>query len=1269
MRYVSLRRSAVITLLLGGCVQLHAVPSYASLLAQDRSSELQGARAAIRRLLALGERAESQHGGQIALARRRTETSSAKTTNAWLDLLPDFSLAVRRQIEQQTDTDFSVPSWRLDLEGQISLSAPKLRTIDVARAAQAKEQAELKQVEHEARKRTLEACFELYFIERRTALLRDQVAKFESLASAMAQSQTDGPTGDHVLVEGYLGELRGTLADSETQQSDATQQLAATLEVALHGTGLDPRLTLPQLLESIRAEFAGSPSEVARIRRAEVELEEQRLRWADSQSWYIPELRSTTLALFPGATTGEPANSSIHLTSVTTEVALGLRLRSGVPALQAAQRHAIAKSRLAEEHSRWLRAQTEDQARARIDELARSWLEDGSIRVANEEFDDAVRRFARGERTVAELAAASRTLLAAHFQREQLLKGAILAQITISTNDSSDLGPPSATRREELRSAEVDNRWLRSLERAPSIRSARAAAQQATQRARSERSLLAMAVEAGVLLPLYESNDLDRLVRPELSLSGSGSLATVVREASLLGRWSLDLRPTYATQRAYESEARLRHAQVELERKKYQWAELEARFELAHARRAFELSTRTSQFAFESWQQELRWFQQGAASERDVRAAELAHHTARAEQSEAEARRQTAESVMASYLEAARGTHIAVDEQPEQLEVWARQHFIPENRLLGFESEERRHEAKLELDLAHAQTEALARPARGSTFTTQVVQGLRGGAFSLTLALSVALDSARDAPQLTRAAEQEGKARGRMLAFERELDEQRARLQQRFEEASALLETETTIQRRLAALADALHRNQAAAPDVHPAVKQRQSDALRAASFDSERRRLAADEQRRSAQLLSLALGESSFASRSGTNVPAALAATEDTLIQKSPDVAASAAAAEEARNHQPLPFVSALHPVGPFGIGSYSANRVVGPSTTKVWRGDLGVGLALGLDESVSFLASQRLSNAADLDERAARQRAALRTVRELGRAWTARELARLSREEEVDARQRLDGAVKPRFELGQVTAGTLLEAQQQHAFSLLRRSSDEALHRTQRALLSALGASVSDATLDEYQERAARWSRSYSLLVQPKAVGTDPAQRAAKERSAAAASETAASALRFVSPVTALIEARPAQIETTTGTEDLRESSTGHELLWVFSLIVPFKPKEFGALSVAAAHAKEGEEELGVASRDARLRRSRLETRLAGLQKEYASAIDRKVSAERAFAELDRRLRAAQDHTTIDEVARAQAALFDARRAEVVVSGALLEAALQLHIAQEIQ
>jgi len=1266
MRNHRLRRASTLAVLLVSGLQLRVSSAHAVSLEQPHSAEVRATRAACQRLLRLAELASARRGGELARARRQAETSGAKTSAAWLDWLPDFSLTIRRQLEQKTDTDTNAPRWRLDFEGQLNLSLQKLRATSTAEAAEAKAQAELERAAYSGRARALGSAFELYFSERKAQLFKDQIVTFESLSSEMAHPAAHELASDDALLAGYLGELRGMLAELELQREDSAQHLAAMLDVPVEASGFDPQLDLPVLLESIRAELEPSSPGEAQVRRTDIRLEEQRLRWAESQTWYVPEFRSTSLALLPqGNAAG--TGSSFHLTSVTSELSLGFRLRPGVPALQAAQRLAVEKSRFDDEQSRRERELTEDQARARLDELSSSWSNENAVRIANAELEDTLRRYARGERSIAELASASRSSLAARLSRELILRDAVLAQLELSSNDRSELAPRGEPRREELAATEVDRRLARSLGDSALLKSARAEAGRAALRARSERSRVASTLETGVLLPVYETDDPSLLVRPELTISSSGSLATVVREASLLGRWSLDLRATGLTQRALESQARLRRLQVELAQKQQQWVVFNARLELAQARELLELSQRISQFASESRAREQRWLQQGAASERDLRAAELAHHTAVVEQGKLEARVRSAEIGLASYLGAARGTQVSVNETPETLERWAGEHFFPDNHLFGFESAGRRREAELAVESAHALTESLAKPPHSATFTTQATQGLRGGAFSLTLALSVALDSPRDAPQVTRAAEREGEARGRLASLERELAEQRARERQRFDEANALLQAELAIQQRLKVIADAVRSKQAATPDMHAALKQRQQAALQAAWLQSERRRLEAEEQRRAAAFRGFALGNPTSTAREASKRAGKLEEAVHALTEERSDVAIADAAAEGARAHQPVPVASALHLVGPFAIGSYAANRVVGPATTKVWRGDVGVGLALGLDESVAFIASHQLSNAAELQRSAAREDAALQAIHELGRTWTARALERASAQEETEARHYLQGSAEPRFGLGQITAATLVEAEQQHAFARLLHASDESRLRTQHALLSALGATVSDATLDEYERGAAAWLATNPATQKKGGPAPDSAELAARARSAAASSAITAGALRVASPITGLVEFRPARVATTTGTDDTRETSTSHELLWVLSLIVPFKPKEFGAVSLAAAQARESDEELAAASRKARLRWLDLQSRVIALEKDRASAAARREGSERALAELDRRLRAAQDQTTIDEVATARRTLSEARRAEIVAQGKLLEAGLLFRAIQE--
>ena len=1259
MRQPCLRRSYTRTLFL--LIGLHCgIASADALPGSVDAYEQQTARAALGRLLDLAERAESRRGGETAIARRRAETSDAMHTAAWLDWLPDFSIAVRRQVEQDVGSNSSAPRWRLDLEGQLLLSLPKLRATGTAGAAQAKAQAELEQTAFATRERALMAGLELYLVERKAKLVKDQIATLEALLPQ---------TRDAVLIEGYLGEIRGTLAQLELDQRQAAQQLGATLGSVLESSGLDPRLDLPLLLNAIRTQLSQSRPRVAQIRSADTNLEQQRLRGIESQAWYLPDLRSTTLAQLPQG--NGPEGASFRLAGITTEIAFGLRLRPGLPALQAAQRHAIAKSRFDDHQSRLLRERTEDEARIRIEQLSRLWQGDAGIRLASAGLDDAMRRFARGERTTSELAAASRTLLAAQLAREALLGEAVLTQITLSANDRTDLRPSSGVTQETLAPAEVDRRAEQALSDSPLLKSATADAERAEQRARSERFVFATALEAGVLLPLYDRGDFNLNGRPELSFSGSGSLTTPVREISMLGRWSFDLRTTGPRVAAFESDARWRRAHADLVRKRQQWAQLAARLELAEARKSVELSRQTVEFTTEAAVREQRWLQQGAANERDIRAADLARQIATVDLGKAEARQRSAEVLLASYLGASRGNSFIVNDTPEGLERWASERFLPDNDLLGFESSGRRREATLEADATRAQTRLLEKPARTTTFTAQAMQGLRGGAFSLTFAVGVALDPPRDALQATRAAEREGAARGRLSALESELGEQRAKLQQRFDRANALISAEDSNRQRLHTLLGILSAQQAATPDVHEAVKLRQHAELQAALFASEKRRAEADEQRRAASLSALAWGINRLAAGPLATPERTLADTEHALIEPRSEVAVADAAATVASEHQPLPVVSGLHLLGPFAVGSYSADRIAGPTTNKVWRGDLGVGLSLGLDESLAFIGSRELAAAAEEERGAARQEAALRAVHEIGRTWTARELERLSAQEETEAQRYLEGSVAPRFGLGQVTATTLIDAQQRYAFSQLRHSSDQSLLTTQRALLTAMGASVSDAALDEYQRRATAWWNETRSDTAQTAAGTtpSPAERAAEARKDAAASAVTASALRVVSPITALVEFRPARLKTTTGLEEeeTRTTTTAHEVLWVFSLIMPIKPKELGTLSIAAAKAGESDDELGAATRAARLMKLGLQGRVAALEQSRASAATHRQAAERALFELDRRLRAGADHTGIDELAAARQALVDARRAEVLVTGASLEAALALRAIRE--
>jgi len=206
----------------------------------------------------------------------------------------------------------------------------------------------------------------------------------------------------------------------------------------------------------------------------------------------------------------------------------------------------------------------------------------------------------------------------------------------------------------------------------------------------------------------------------------------------------------------------------------------------------------------------------------------------------------------------------------------------------------------------------------------------------------------------------------------------------------------------------------------------------------------------------------------------------------------------------------------------------------------------------------------------------------------------------------------------------------------------------------------------LDEYASKTeALLSRDMTAslsLGEASSENGDPAQLAAKARRGAARSEAVATALRMVSPINGLIEFRPAKIQTESGRPGAEQTVASSELLWVVSLIVPFRPKVLGAVGVESARARLSDQELAATSRERRYRDVDLRTELYARRRSYAAALQARLASEAALAELERRFRAGEDQTTQDDVVQARRASFEAQRALVEAKGAALEVHAQV-------
>ncbi|HEX3849337.1 MAG TPA: hypothetical protein VHW01_00135 [Polyangiaceae bacterium] len=1238
-------------------------------------TSLGSARATLLRLVQAASEVESSRGGGVALARRRYELTGAQATEAWLDWLPDFSVALRRQIEQDPEPGVGAARWRVDLQAQAALSLQKLAAVATAKAAQTKAHAELDETSRALKATTLFSCLALYVAERRSFVLQEHLAEMRELAES--PSARGAKEGEALLVEARVDELRSSLAELERERLRAARRLRLALPLA--ASGLDPQLDLTAMLGLVREVVADSLSRPGEVEQADLALAQQRLQLVETRRWYVPELRAAAVALLPKSdVTG--SGSAFHLESVTGELTLGLRLHPGLPFSQAAAAQGVLKSKWLGQEAQWTREQTEDQARISRDALTSLWTDQRGLISASAGFADVSRRFARGERSAAELAESSRSLTTVRLEREAIFEQAVVAQIVLTAASGGGgpmLSEVSATAswmssplletgtRQPIEALDADKRCAQAVEVAPSVKAARAEAARAVQAAGSESYRFRSSLEAGVLYPFYQRASTILELRPELGLAGAGLAPIAVREASLLGRWSVDVLGTGRSARALEREAALRQTEAELTRKRFLWAELAARLELAHARTSNEHAAVQAAFFRQNLEQQRRSLAQGTATEEDVRSAELADHAAVVTGARAAARLQAAELTLAQKLGASRGSQITITETPAAVEAWARDRFIPEQGLFGFESALSMRVAELQVEYADAQVASLASPARSVTLTAEATQGLRGGGYSFTLGIGVALDPPREPTKLVRAAELAGAEAGRLAAASRELNERRTLANQTSAEARDLLADEANIQRDIGGRMLAVRAEQAETAGENNSLKQRELAALEAALLESEARALEDEERRSTAALQALALGaaepRANAGSRSAT-LPQALFG----LTEADTGVVAADAAAREGQRANTTPVATGLHLAGPFVAGSYAVTRVAGPSTTSALQANPGLGAALGLDEAAAFVASARLLEAAKFERRASRKLAVRGALHEIGLAWTARELARLSVQEETEARRYLEDSVLPRFKLGMVATAAVSAAQDGLARAVVRRSSAEARLSTQLAMLAAQGAPLGEAVLDEYAAKSEALLASDMTASVSRSEASfesgDPAQLAAQARRGAARSEAAATALRVVSPVNGLVEFRPAKIQTESGRPGAEQTVSSSELLWVVSLIVPFRPKVLGAVAVESARARLSDDELAATTRERHSFDVDLRSELYAGRRSYAAALQARLASEAALAELERRFRAGEDQTTQDDVVQARRASLDAQRALVEAEGAALETHAQV-------
>ncbi|HET9960674.1 MAG TPA: TolC family protein, partial [Polyangiaceae bacterium] len=282
-----------------------------------------------------------------------------------------------------------------------------------------------------------------------------------------------------------------------------------------------------------------------------------------------------------------------------------------------------------------------------------------------------------------------------------------------------------------------------------------------------------------------------------------------------------------------------------------------------------------------------------------------------------------------------------------------------------------------------------------------------------------------------------------------------------------------------------------------------------------------------------------------------------------------------------------------------------------------------------------------------------------EVAELWRARELHRLAVRREAGARDWLTRWVSPRYELGHLGNHAVAQAEA----DLTSAAVD--LERARARLLAAEAALTTPELkfdmrlLDQYEQAFSTESTSSSdwRQLESTAPNRSPSLLAARERASAQRTQASATGLRVLSPITGLVDVRPSRTSTDTETSEARRTTSSTERLLEFSVTVPFKPRELGSLIHAGARARLGSAQAERIASELVLTLKQLRSEADSRQSQLRAARERKRAAELAYAEVERRYRAAEELTALDDVRRMQLELFAADRELIQARAATLE------------
>ncbi|HET9953859.1 MAG TPA: TolC family protein, partial [Polyangiaceae bacterium] len=1145
---------------------------------------------ALRHWMALALESARRSGGPLHVARAEDAVAGGEQAEAWFSWLPDFSATLRHQSGWYRDRGWSEPRWRLDLLARAELSLTKATALGVAQAEHSRARAALREVEHEVTSELLATSFAMIAAERMITFLDDHLAELAQVTQGAQQGLHAGPATDAVLLQAEHTRVEAVRTDFVTVLSRARTRLATLTGASIASSRVDPRLAPGELIALSKQLACSKPGEAEGVAEATLTREQRRAEFAAVQSWYVPALRASAVAVFPESNEIDSDSHALRLEQTTGELSLAFTVRPGVPDLRKSSAAAVEGARfdtLSEKKERRLRGA---RARAQLDVLVPELSTDRALESARSEFRETTRRFARGERKAAEVIASSRRWVEVQLNQDALLNRAIEAQLAECESRRQNDPELHLTDPRVLSPRQVREREVSAPASAPAVLAARARANQALLFARSEDLPWKWGIEAGVLYPLYDRNANTLRARPELGLSGSVLAPVAVNEASLVGRLSFDYLDNARKRKAAQLQAELRSAQAELESRRAASRQLRIRLKLAHARQMLETRERAAQVAASELELLRNWRSEGFGSDSDVYVSEVAHQAALRARNSARAQLRSLQLELGAELGAAADTALGTEELPAVLEASLSQKHAARG-LARFEAALGRRIAELEVAAARARLDELTNVPKGLTVLTQATQGLKAGGFSLTAGLGFNLDSPQDSRNALVAAEVLGKAQARLRTIDEQLARRYERARLSVSESQATVALERQLQERLAAEQAALTRDGQSWPQASGANLQRDAIALQLASLASKQREIEAAQSlalasldlseyrpsqgapvvphtarsnEESSQIGSLEVNPRKNTSAAPRNARGDIPVVAHWLEAKPGFLAAEGARAQLAAQPTRPAVLGGLRLVGPFAAGSYSSTRVPGPTTFEVAQADLGAGLAFHLDDAVSFLAVSRVRAAAQHAREAALRAAALQVWSEVAELWRARELHRLAVRREAGARDWLTRWVSPRYELGHLGNHAVAQAEA----DLTNAAVD--LERARARLLAAEAALTTPELefdmrlLDQYEQAFSTESTSRSdwRQLEITAPNRSPALRAARERASAQRTQASATSVRVLSPMTGLVEVRPSRTATDTETSEARRTTSSTERLLEFSVTVPFKPRELGSL-----------------------------------------------------------------------------------------------------------